>query len=159
MSAAPLILLLTTSAAAVLADRQYTIVDIAGIIEDALADVAVAGASGEQKEATTVARARRFGESHGDEPIDDCEIAGIRVVLAVQLGLAAVGPAVDAIVGQGHAVRAVELARLGYGHRPVAAVALRHAGAGRQCKGFNWQHRCDESANVPGHCPYLPIEM
>ena len=71
-------------AAVFFAERHETNVGQAKIIEDALADFAVAGMSGENLEGTTVALTRRIGESYSHEPIDDCEIAAIRIVLAVR---------------------------------------------------------------------------
>ena len=56
-------------AAVFLAERHNTGIAWAEIIEDALTDVAIAGASGENKEVATVAFARRIGESYSDEPM------------------------------------------------------------------------------------------
>src|SRR5579863_2642862 len=86
-------------AAVFLAEVHYTNVGDPKIIEDALADFAVTGRSGEYDVGTAVAFARRKGKGHSHDPIDDCEIARIPVVLAVQHGLATMAEAVAAIVG------------------------------------------------------------
>lgn len=98
--------------------------------------MAVAGASGEHKEGTTFARTRRIGDSYRNEPIDHCEVAGIWDVVGNQRGLAAVRPALAAIVGKSHAVRAVGALRLGHGRRPIAGVALRHGSVSGEGKGL-----------------------
>jgi len=138
-------------AAVFLAERDEAIVGYAEIIEGALPDVTIAGASGENKEVTTVALARRVGDRYSEKPVDHCEIPGILTVIGNQLGLATVRPAVAAIVGESHAVRAVGALRLGHSRLPIAGVALPHGSAGGEGKGRNCQRRCDESTNVSGH--------
>ena len=81
-----------------LAECHQANVGIAKIIEDAAADLSITSSSGEHLVGTTVARARRIGERHSDDPINDAEIAGILVAAGNQLGLTAVLRAVGAVI-------------------------------------------------------------
>ena len=113
-------------AAVFLAKCQKAIVGYSEIVKGALANVAVVGARGEHKVGTTIALARRKRESYRDESIDDCEIAGIGVVIGDYRRLAAVRPAVAGIVGQSfYAVRAdCRAADLVTSRRPILPVKL-----------------------------------
>src|SRR5271170_3969962 len=95
------------AATAVRAELQQTDVGDAKVIEGTAADLAVTGPSSEHLVGTAVAFARRIAESYSDDPIHDCEIAGSRAVSGNQLGLAAVGNALTAVVGQRYAIVAV----------------------------------------------------